>query len=117
MRASLYFFIFSQDQLETTNTVYGHKLEAYRVAAQIVKVHTDTIREWVREFEMDKFIIDSRRGKHSKTSSPILEDLEFREQFRSHVRETARIQGSLFLSKGRFQKLKIIIPKFTMFKF
>ena len=57
--------------------MYGQKLDAYEVAAKTVNVGTSTIRSWVIEFEAQEYIADSRRGKHSKTESPILDDLKF----------------------------------------
>ena len=63
------------------------------MAANTVRVGTTTMRNWVREFETQEFINDSKRGKHSKTESPILVDLEFREEFRAHVKQTSREQG------------------------
>ena len=76
--------------------MYGHKLDAYEVAAKTVNVGTSTIRSWVIEFEAQEYIADSRRGKHSKTESPNLEDLKFREEFKCRVRETSREQVNIF---------------------
>ena len=59
-----------------------------------MKVATSTVRSWVREFEMLEYVVlESRRGKHSKTPSPILNDMEFREEFKQHVRNTSRELG------------------------
>ena len=82
-----------QKNCEQTGEVYGYRMEAYEVAANTVRVGTTTMRNWVREFETQEFINDSKRGKHSKTESPILVDLEFREEFRAHVKQTSREQG------------------------
>ena len=73
--------------------MYGHKLDAFKVAANTVKVGTCTVRDWVRDFELQEYIVDSRRGKHSKTESPILDNPEFREEFKAYVRQSSREQG------------------------
>ena len=77
--------------------MYGHKIEGYKKAAKTVSVATRTVRSWVQDYEATQFIAESRRGRHSKTSSPILEDLEFREEFKEHVRQTSREQGKLVI--------------------
>ena len=75
--------------------MYGHKLDAYEKAANTVRVGISTVRNWVKDFEVEEYIIDSMRGKHSKTATPILDNLEFREEFKSHVRQTSREQGTV----------------------
>ena len=73
---------------------YGHKLKAYEEAAEIVGVGTSTVRDWVREYEMMEYVVlESKRGKHAKTASPILNDFEFREEFKAYVRETSCEKG------------------------
>ena len=78
--------------------MYGHKIDAYEMAAKTVKVCTRTVRAWVQDYEATQYILQSKRGRHSKTSSPILEDLEFRERFKEHVRLNSRVQGQTSLS-------------------
>ena len=58
-----------------------------------MKVTARTVESWVHDFETDLFIADSKRGRHSKTESPIMDNLEFREEFKQHVRQTSREQG------------------------
>ena len=60
--------------------------------AQLVDVSTWTIQKWAYEFEMATFLVGSKRGKHSKTSSPI-SDESFRAEFRDHVKENSRKKG------------------------
>ena len=69
---------------------------AYIKAADIVKVAPKTVRMWVQDFEVSEFIAESRRGRHSKTSSPIVDDPEFREMFKDYVRNNSRKQGRTF---------------------
>ena len=57
-----------------------------------------TIRAWVREFEMMEYVItDSKRGKHSKTASPILNDPDFREEFKNYVKTSSCEKGNRYL--------------------
>ena len=60
-----------------------------------VRVGIRTLRNWVKDFEVEEYIIDSMRGKHSITATPILDNLDFREEFKSHVRQTSREQGTV----------------------
>ena len=87
-------------------------MAAYEHTANTVGAGSSTVRAWVREFETLEYILDSRRGKHSKTDCPILDDLEFREEFKTQVRKTSREQGKIitkdeimFLIRECFQKL------------
>ena len=73
-------------------------MEAYNNAAEIVKVAPKTVRMWVQDFEASECIAESRRGRHSKTSSPIVDDPDFREMFKDYVRSNSRKQGKTFLS-------------------
>jgi transposase len=80
--------------------VYGHKLRAYDEAAETVGVAISTMRAWVREYEMMEYVVlQSKRGKHAKTPSPILDDFEFREEFKAHVKNSSREQGKYTLHK------------------
>ena len=72
-------------------------MKAYKKAAEIVRVSRYTVRDWVRDYEMMEFVIlESQRGKHSKTASPILNDMEFREEFKEYVRESSCEKGMEF---------------------
>ena len=89
-------FVFLQSHCELTGRYYGQKMKAYRVSAKIVKVDEATVRKWVHEFEMMEYVIlESKRGKHTKSPSPILNDLEFREEFKDYVRASSREQGRI----------------------
>ena len=83
---------------EESGHIYGHKMQAYNKAAGIVKVAPKTVRMWVQDFEASECIADSRRGRHSKTSSPIVDDPEFRELFKNYVRNNSRKQGTIIIS-------------------
>ena len=55
------------------------------------------MRAWVREFEMMEYVItDSKRGKHSKTASPILNDPDFREEFKNYVKTSSCEKGNRY---------------------
>ena len=49
------------------------------------------------DFETLEYVFKSERGKHSKVDSPIMTNLEFREDFKAHSRETSRPKGNLYL--------------------
>ena len=55
-----------------------------------------TVSNWVADFELLTIVKDSKRGKHSKTMSPITEDPEFREMFKDYVRQNSRKAGKIF---------------------
>ena len=80
---------------EQTGNVYGHKIEAYNKTAEIVKVAPSSVRTWVQDYEVSEFIAESKRGRHSKTSSPIIDDPNFREKFKNYVRKNSREPGTL----------------------
>ena len=83
-----------QKLTKTTGNVYGHRLKAYEAAAETVGVSKTSIRTWVREYEtMEYVVVESRRGKHAKTASPIF-DMEFREEFRAYVRQSSCEKGT-----------------------
>ena len=72
---------------------YGSKTAAYQLAAEKVKVSPKTVSRWVLDYETYEYIAKSNRGKNSKVYSPIINDPEFRDQFRTHVREVSRVKG------------------------
>ena len=72
---------------------YGTKVAAYADVAETVKVSERTVRSWVLDFETLEYISKSERGQHSKVDSPIMTNLEFREQFRAQVRQASRPKG------------------------
>ena len=61
-----------QKNCEQTGEVYGYRMEAYKVAANTVRVGTTTMRNWVREFETQEFINDSKRGNIPRLRVPFL---------------------------------------------
>ena len=69
-------------------------MKAYEVAAEIVGVATSTVRDWVKEYEvMEYVVLESKRGRHRKTACPILNDMEFREEFKNYVRKSSCEKG------------------------
>ena len=58
-----------------------------------MKVSPRTVSKWVLDYETYEYIVKSNRGQHSKVYSPIVNDPEFRDQFRAHVREVSRVKG------------------------
>ena len=83
-----------QDAMEREGFSHGSKMDAYKTVADKIKVSMRTFIYWIKEWEALSYIRDSRRGQHSKTYSPILEDDKFREEFKSHVRENSKKQGN-----------------------
>ena len=82
-----------QSKTEETGQIHGNKYKAYKKTAKTVKVATRTVQRWVQDFEVSQFISDSKRGRHSKTSSPILDNPDFREKFKDYVRQNSRVPG------------------------
>ena len=78
--------------MQKKGTSHGYKMEAYKTVCEHVQVTERTIRAWVADFELMCFVRDSKRGKHSKTLSPIMNDLEFKEKFKEHVKCNSRKQ-------------------------
>ena len=69
-------------------------MKAYEVAAEIVGVAASTVRDWVKEYEvMEYVVLESKRGRHTKTACPILNDMEFREEFKNYVRKSSCEKG------------------------
>ena len=97
--------------------MYGHKIEGYKKAAKTVNVATRTVRSWVQDYEATQFIAESRRGRHSKTSSPILEDFEFREEFKEHVRQTSREKGKIEFVPSEVRTLPLVRRQILIYKF
>ena len=52
-----------------------------------------TVGTWAREFEASTYLKESKRGKHSKTPSP-MNSPEFREEFKAYVKENSRKSGT-----------------------
>ena len=73
-------------------------MAAYESAAALVKVSSRTVRTWVLDFETYEIISKSQRGKNSKVKyCPIVDDLDFREEFKNHVRQYSRQKGKKIL--------------------
>ena len=69
-------------------------MTAYSSVAASIRVSPTTVRSWISHFEMYEVIPKSERGHHSKvTYSPIVDDPEFREEFKIFVRENSRPKG------------------------
>lgn len=86
---------FFKDAIEAAGTSHGSKTGAYKTVADRVKVTERTVSNWVADFELMTIVRDSKRGKHSKTMSPITEDPEFREEFKDYVRQNSRKKGNV----------------------
>ena len=74
-------------------------MAAYKIVSDKVKVTEKTIRNWVGDFELVTIVRDSKRGKHSKTISPIVENPEFKAQFKDYVKTNSRKPGKLCQSE------------------
>ena len=68
-------------------------MAAYKLVSEKVKVTEKTIRNWVADFELMTIVRDSKRGKHSKTISPIVENPEFKDKFKDFVKTNSRKPG------------------------
>lgn len=53
------------------------------------------VRKWIKIFDEEAELRSSERGKHSKTSSPIVNP-DFRERFCTYVRSESRKPGANF---------------------
>ena len=80
--------------MESFGYSHGSKTEAYEKVAARLKGNVHTIQRWIKDFEALSHIRESQQGKHSKTYSPILEDEDFREEFKAHVKENSKIRGT-----------------------
>jgi len=83
---------FYYTHLQVVGCQVGAKQKSREHAGTLVALSQRTIAEWVRDFETTTYITESRRGKHSKTVSPI-NNPSFREEFRTHVKENSRKSG------------------------
>ena len=84
--------------MQKTGYSYGAKTRAYRKVAKTVKVNKNTVRNWVDNYETMKFITESSRGRHSKTRSPIIEDPQFKAEFKEFVKNNSRKPGKIFIN-------------------
>ena len=58
-----------------------------------------SIRRWLKTYDEEMELRESERGRHSKSSSPIV-DPTFREKFCNFVRTESRKPGAIFSSNG-----------------
>ena len=70
----------------------GGKQKSREHSATLLGLSTRTVGDWVRDFEVTTYIVDSRRGKHSKTLTPI-NNPGFRQEFKDHVKQNSRKSG------------------------
>ena len=68
-------------------------MAAYRKVSERLDITIKTVRNWICDFEVTNFMKMSHRGKHSKTTSPIVDNDEFKTLFKSFVKENSRKQG------------------------
>ena len=64
----------------------------YETVRTRLKVDTSTVRKWIADYEAYKVVLDSKRGKHGKWSSPIMDE-DFRYMFKTYVKENSKKQG------------------------
>ena len=86
---------FYYNHLQEVGSEVGGKHQARVHAGKLIGISGRTIGVWVREFELKTYLVESRRGKHSKTVSPIT-NADFREEFKSYVKENSRKSGTNF---------------------
>ena len=92
--------------MEQSGYSYGCKTEAYQEVAKRVKVNERTIFNWVDSYEKMLFVKKSSRGKHSKTRSPIIDNLEFKAQFEDYVKNNNRNPGEPEISETKIAFLR-----------
>ena len=69
-------------------------MAACKTISERVKVTERTIRKWVEDFELVEILRDSKRGKHSKTISP-MDNPDFKAKFKEYVKTNSRKPGKL----------------------
>ena len=72
-------------------------------AAGLVGVSSRTIGQWALDFETTTYIQESKRGRHSKTKTPINDEL-FCYEFKAHVKENTRKRGEANLTAAELVK-------------
>ena len=72
-------------------------------AAGLVGVSSRTIGQWALDFETTTYIQESKRGRHSKTKTPI-NDESFCLEFKAHVKENTRKRGEANLTAAELVK-------------
>ena len=97
--------------MEKEGSSYGLKMKAYKDAADLVNVTEKTIRNWVADFELTTIVRKSKRGKHSKTLSPIVDNPDFKLKFKEYVKASSRRQGVYTVCFKRLSPL-ISIPHY-----
>ena len=92
--------------MENDGQSYGCKIDAYAEIATRLNIGMKTVRMWIREFEALDYIRESQRGHHSKSYSPILQDDDFRDKFKAHIKENCRKQGKIqyYISRPRVSR-------------
>ena len=78
----------------------GGKRKSAEHAANLVGLSLWTVADWVREFETTTFLVESKRGRHAKTATPI-NDEGFRAEFKAHVKENSRLSGIFIWLKSK----------------
>ena len=85
-----------KEAMRAHNYSFGTRGSIFEKVSSKIHVHAQTVRDWIREFEGSNCLSESQRGKHTKTSSPILDNQEFRDEFKAYVKENSKIKGLLF---------------------
>ena len=75
--------------MDQWGTSHGSKMATFKTVSEKVKVTERTVRRWVEDFELVSFVRDSKRGRHSKTVSP-MENPEFKPMFKDYVKLNSR---------------------------
>ena len=94
--------------MDQTGYSYGAKIAACKEVSKRVKLSEKTVRNCVADYDTMLLVKKSMRGKHSKVDSPIMDDLEFKAQFKEFVKISSRKQGRthcLILNAAIYYKL------------
>ena len=83
-----------QEKTKSKINLWYARRNALQEVAETVGVRERTLDRWIKDFQATEELTQNRRGKHSKTRSPI-EDSVFREDFCRYVRENAKVQGRI----------------------
>ena len=93
---SVFILFILQETIEVNEFSYGSRGSVYDKVARCLSLSVATVRNWIRDYEALNYIKESFQGKHSKIYSPIIEDLEFRSEFKSFVKENSKIRGEYY---------------------
>ena len=69
-------------------------MTVYKKVSERLNITVTAVQNWVLDFELSNSMKVSKRGKHQKTTSPVMDNDEFKTLFKSFVKENSRKQGT-----------------------